>query len=137
MRWLVLACGLLMGCRSAGAPPPAVSLPTPVEITAIEVTPNRGDDRSTKVINEPQRIADFVAFINERGDNWQVPPYTFPSGDFSVAVKSREDFVAVFWPTRGRIGGRGRGQGADSNRLRPLNEDDWETLCQILEINHE
>jgi hypothetical protein len=137
MRWLLLACGLVFGCRSAGAPPPPVSIPITSEITAIEVTPNRGDDRATKVIDEPQRIADFVAFINERGDNWQVPPTTFPSGEFTVAVKSREDLVAVFWPTRGHLGGRGRGEGADANRLRPLNEVEWETLCQILAINAE
>jgi hypothetical protein len=135
MRWLLFACGLLVGCRSTGTPPPPVSLPAAAEITAIEVTPIRGDDRSTKVVHEPQRIADFVAFINERGDNWQVPPSTFPSGDYTVAVKSSEELLAVFWPTRGHIGGRSGGQGAESNRLRRLSEDEWKTLCYILKID--
>jgi hypothetical protein len=110
-----------------------VALPPPSEISAIEVNSNN-DDRAATVIDDRARIAEFVAFLNERGDNWEHPPYTFPSGQYTVAVKSRGELIAVFWPAPGHIGGRQGDQGAESNRLRPLSDKEWVTLQGILKI---
>lgn len=133
-RCLPIACALLVGCRSAGPPAVMVSLPSAAEISRIELTPSTGEERPTTVIEDPGRIARFTAFINERRDGWVQPPYTFPSGEYTVSVTTDDGLAAVFWLSPGRIGGRMGDQGGESNRLRSLEAEEWQSLYDILEI---
>jgi len=131
-----LACllALIAGCRSLQSGPEPVALPADSRITAIEVTPNRGAVRTTRVITDRTAIRRFVQFVNSRQDQWETPPYTFPSGEYTVAVKQDDEILVVFWPSRGHIGGRQGSEDASHNRLRPLSRDEWSELKNILDI---
>ena len=61
-RMLSLIVVILAGCKSMDSRAQPVTLPPSVGISSIEVTPNSGEQRPTKVITRQSEIATFVAF---------------------------------------------------------------------------
>lgn len=122
------------GCRSMDSAVEPVVLPPAAEITAIKVTPNSGARRETVAVVDSARIGEFVAFVNSRQDGWRYPRDTFPGGTHTVSVKRGKETVAVFWPGGEHLGGRG-GEGAPTNRLRPLSREEWVELKTILGLD--
>jgi hypothetical protein len=123
------------GCRSMDSAAKPIVLPPASIITAIEVRPNHGQERAAVAITDRESIGRFVEFVNSRPDGWKQPWDTFPSGMYTVTVKRDDEIIAVFWPSTGHIGGRDGGQGAESNRLRPLSEDEWNEFRAIIGVN--
>ena len=133
-RLMLLALIGASGCRWMDSPAKPVVLPPASNITSIEVTTNDFGLGAAAVITDRNKIDRFVNFVNSRQDRWKKPWDTFPAGMYTVVVKHNDDMVAVFWPSSGHIGGREGGQGADSNRLRPLSDDEWSELQSILDL---
>lgn len=84
MRLLVL---LISGCRSMDSAAKPIMLPPASTLTAIEVTPNFGEQRTTFVITNSDQIERFVAFVNSRNSGWSRPWHTFPAGMYDVVAK--------------------------------------------------
>jgi hypothetical protein len=125
---------MMSGCRTMDSAAKPVTLPSASAITAIEVTPNSGDSRITTVIENPDQIERFVTFVNSRSSGWKRRWDTFPAGMYTVVAKRGDESVAFFWPSPGHMGGREGSKGAESNRLRPLSNEDWQELEAIVEI---
>jgi hypothetical protein len=135
MTRLILLLGLLLpGCRSLDSAAKPVTLPPASTITAIEVTPNSGEDRTTSVITSRDQIERFVAFVNSRGNGWSHPWHTFPGGMYDVVAKCGEERVGVFWPSPSHIGGYAGDKDAESKRVRSLSNEDWQELERILGV---
>jgi hypothetical protein len=126
---------LLPGCFFADKPAQPVTLPDKMQVDAIEIRPNFGEDRTERRIVEREKIDRFVKFINERDSGWKKPWDTFPSGRYTVVAKQGRETVAVFWPSPGHIGGRAGGEGARDNRLRRLTDKEWDELKAILSLD--
>jgi hypothetical protein len=133
-RLMLLLVLLLPGCRSMDSAAKPVTLPAASKITAIEVTPNFGEDRTTSVITRPDQIEHFVAFVNSRNSGWSHPWHTFPAGSYNIVAKCGDERVGVFWPSPGHIGGYAGDKDAESKRVRPLSSEDWQELERILGV---
>jgi hypothetical protein len=123
---------VVTGCSVPERRAAPVNLPNSIAVDRIEIHRTSGLDKQARAIVDRERIDRFVKFINGLDSGWTKPCGTFPVRDWTVAATRDGEQVAVFWSSRGSIGGRRAGE---QNRQRPLSADEWRVLKSILEFD--
>lgn len=130
MHTRLLIVGLLLlagGCfRST-----RVSFPPPQKVTEIRIRDLSGPEDGPEIkIDNPERIHDILAYLNERSGKWEKYPYTPAAGRYSVSFVGQD--IKLFLRTGN---GTMEVQGGDYTPFfRDLNDTEQRTLLALLTI---
>jgi hypothetical protein len=129
----------LMGCINM--PAPALTVPNANQVNRVVVTDQeiitrtRNPSAVSKIIVDPEKIAQILDFLRSHNDGWYTRMDTFPSSRFTIAFYQDDRHMLVVWFSNGWLGGRNGGQESRDNREKNLSPEETETFKRLLEIN--
>jgi hypothetical protein len=96
----------------------------------------RGEDGQERgsVVDDPKAIEHILQFLQNHNDGWRKPWDTFPTSQYSIALKQDTKLILVIWVGTDWIGGREGDGDAEDNRLHSLSEPERAEMLGILGI---
>ena len=92
---------LLMGCTNM--PAPALAIPNANQVNRVVVidqeiiSQTRNPSAVSKVITNPEQIANILDFLRNHNDGWYTRLDTFPSSRFTIAFYQDDRHMLIVW----------------------------------------